>query len=82
LSHATRPIIYSTDPVLCLEIELRIQFLAGTAQSVVCDAAKSNVPALGYTGAHAFANVILTLAGTLIMLIQAAGTFACLACMP
>ena len=42
---------------------------SGAALSVVCDAAKSNVPALGYTGAYAFANVILTLAGTLIMLI-------------
>jgi len=42
---------------------------SGAALSVVCDAAKSNVPALGYTGAYAFANVILTLAGTVIMLI-------------
>lgn len=42
---------------------------SGAALSVVCDAAKSNVPALSYTGAYAFANVILTLAGTLIMLI-------------
>ncbi len=42
---------------------------SGAALSVVCDAARSNVPALGYTGAYAFANVILTLAGTLIMLI-------------
>ena len=29
--------------------------------------AKSSVPALGYTGAYAFANVILTVAGTLIV---------------
>ena len=42
---------------------------SGAALSVVTDVAKSNVPALGYTGAYAFANVILTLAGTLIMLI-------------
>jgi putative transport protein len=42
---------------------------SGAALSVVCDAAKSNVPALGYTGAYAFANVILTLAGTVIMLV-------------
>ena len=41
---------------------------SGAALSVVTDVAKSNVPALGYTGAYAFANVILTLAGTLIML--------------
>ena len=42
---------------------------SGAALSVVCDAAESNVPALGYTGAYAFANVILTLAGTIIMLL-------------
>ena len=42
---------------------------SGAALSVVTDAAKSNVPALGYTGAYAFANVILALAGTLIMLL-------------
>ena len=39
------------------------------APSEVTDAAQSNVPALGYTGAYAFANVILTLAGTIIMLV-------------
>lgn len=42
---------------------------SGAALSVVTEAAKSNVPSLGYTGAYAFANVILTLAGTFIMLI-------------
>jgi putative transport protein len=42
---------------------------SGAALSVVTDVAKSNAPALGYTGAYAFANVILTLAGTLIMLL-------------
>jgi putative transport protein len=42
---------------------------SGAALSVVNDVAKSNAPALGYTGAYAFANVILTLAGTLIMLV-------------
>ncbi|GAA5218703.1 aspartate:alanine exchanger family transporter [Corallincola platygyrae] len=41
---------------------------SGAALSVVCEASKSSVPALGYTGAYAFANVILTLAGTLMML--------------
>jgi len=39
------------------------------ALSVVKDVAKSDAPALGYTGEYAFANVILTIAGTLIMLI-------------
>ena len=42
---------------------------SGAALSVVTDAAQSNAPALAYTGAYAFANVILTLAGTLIMLL-------------
>ena len=42
---------------------------SGAALSVVTKAAQSDVPALGYTGAYAFANVILTLAGTLIMLV-------------
>jgi putative transport protein len=41
---------------------------SGAALSVVNDAASSNAPALGYTGTYAFANVILTVAGTLIML--------------
>lgn len=42
---------------------------SGAALSVVTEAAKSNAPSLGYTGAYAFANVILTLAGTFIMLV-------------
>ena len=42
---------------------------SGAALSVVNNAAKSNAPALGYTGTYAFANVILTVAGTLIMLV-------------
>lgn len=42
---------------------------SGAALSIVTEAAESNAPSLGYTGAYAFANVILTIAGTLIMLI-------------
>ena len=42
---------------------------SGAALSVVTSAAQSNVPALSYTGTYAFANVILTVAGTLIMLL-------------
>ena len=41
---------------------------SGAALSVVTKAAESNAPSLSYTGAYAFANFILTLAGTLIML--------------
>jgi putative transport protein len=39
------------------------------ALSVVTDAAKSNVPSLGYAGTYTFANVLLTFAGTVMMLI-------------
>jgi putative transport protein len=35
----------------------------------VTKAAKSNAPALGYTGAYAFANILLTIAGSLILLL-------------
>ena len=40
---------------------------SGAALAAVNSAAKSNVPALGCTGAYAFANVILTVVGTLIV---------------
>jgi putative transport protein len=42
---------------------------SGASLRVITDESKSMVPALGYTGAYAFANVILTLAGSLILLI-------------
>ena len=42
---------------------------SGAALRVLTEAAESNVPSLSYTGAYAFANVILTLAGTFIMMI-------------
>jgi putative transport protein len=41
---------------------------SGAALSVVIKEAKSPVPALGYTGTYAFANVLLVIAGSLIML--------------
>ena len=41
---------------------------SGASLSVVTDAADSYVPALGYTGAYAFANVLLTVAGSIILL--------------
>ena len=37
--------------------------------SLITSEAKSAAPALGYTGTYAFANVILTIAGTLVMLL-------------
>ena len=41
---------------------------SGASLSVVTKAADSSVPALGYTGAYAFANVLLTIAGSVILL--------------
>ena len=40
---------------------------SGASLSVVTAEAKSPVPALGYTGAYAFANVLLTIAGSIIL---------------
>ncbi len=40
---------------------------SAAAMSLVNAEANSSIPALGYTGTYAFANVILTVAGTLIM---------------
>jgi len=40
---------------------------SGASLSVVTQEAKSSVPALGYTGAYAFANVLLTVAGSIIL---------------
>jgi putative transport protein len=42
---------------------------SGAALSVVSKAANSSMPSLGYTGAYAFANVILTILGSLILLL-------------
>jgi len=42
---------------------------SAAALSLVNQEAKSSIPALGYTGTYAFANVILTVAGTLIMFV-------------
>ena len=40
---------------------------SGASLSVVTKAAKSHIPSLGYTGAYAFANVLLTIAGSIIL---------------
>ncbi|MEW6484201.1 MULTISPECIES: aspartate:alanine antiporter [Tatumella] len=39
------------------------------AMEIISDTARSSIPALGYAGTYAIANVLLTLAGTLIVLI-------------
>ena len=41
---------------------------SGASLSIVTKAANSSVPSLGYTGAYAFANVLLTIAGSIILL--------------
>ena len=41
---------------------------SGASLSIVTGEARSSLPALGYTGAYAFANVLLTVAGSLILL--------------
>ncbi len=40
---------------------------SGAALSVITNEAKSSMPSLGYTGAYAFANVLLTIAGSVIL---------------
>jgi len=40
---------------------------SGASLSVVTAEAKSHIPSLGYTGAYAFANVLLTIAGSIIL---------------
>jgi putative transport protein len=40
---------------------------------IISDTARSNIPALGYAGTYAIANVLLTLAGTLIVIIWPGG---------
>jgi putative transport protein len=42
---------------------------SAAAMSLVNTEANSTIPALGYTGTYAFANVILTVAGTLVMFV-------------
>ena len=42
---------------------------SGASLSIVTAAARSDAPALGYTGTYAFANVLLTIAGSLILLL-------------
>ena len=42
---------------------------SGASLSIVTGEAKGAVPSLGYTGAYAFANVLLTVAGSVILLL-------------
>jgi putative transport protein len=42
---------------------------SGAALSIVTREDKSSAPALGYTGTYAFVNIILSMAGTLMVLL-------------
>jgi putative transport protein len=56
-------------PPLVLIGALTGAMTSAAALSLVNSEARSTIPALGYTGTYAFANVLLTLAGTLVMLL-------------
>lgn len=59
--------VLKINPVLLLGA-ITGSMTSGASLSVVTKAAGSPVPALGYTGAYAFANVLLTVAGSIILL--------------
>ena len=42
---------------------------SGASLSIVTGEARSSLPSLGYTGAYAFANILLTVAGSVILLL-------------
>ncbi len=42
----------------------------GPAMDIVNDYAKSTIPALGYAGTYAIANILMTLAGTFLIIIS------------
>jgi putative transport protein len=58
--------VLSLNPVLLLGA-ITGSMTSGASLSIVNAEAKSTVPSLGYTGAYAFANVLLTVAGSLIL---------------
>ena len=51
---------------LCIKWDVIVYY---KTDSFNIDTARSNIPALGYVGTYAIANVLLTLAGTLIVII-------------
>ena len=60
--------VLNINPVLLLG-GITGSMTSGASLSIVTGEAQSSVPALGYTGAYAFANVLLTVAGSLILLL-------------
>ncbi len=61
-------VVFKMNPLLLLGA-ITGAMTSGGALSVTNEQAKSTVAGISYTGAYAFANVILTIAGTLIMLL-------------
>lgn len=74
---ATVPLIFGYlfgRQVLKLNTVLLLGSLTGAmtstpALSIISQAAKSNVPAIGYAGSYTFANVLLTFGGTIMMML-------------
>jgi putative transport protein len=60
--------VLSINPVFLLGA-ITGSMTSGASLSIVTGEARSSLPALGYTGAYAFANVLLTVAGSLILLL-------------
>jgi len=60
--------VLSLNPVFLLGA-ITGSMTSGASLSIVTGAAQSSLPALGYTGAYAFANVLLTIAGSVILLL-------------
>jgi len=61
--------VLKMNPVLLLG-SLTGAMTSTAALSIVSKAAKSNVPAIGYAGTYTFANVLLTFAGTIMMMLD------------
>ncbi len=60
--------VLGINPVLLLGA-ITGSMTSGASLSIVTAEARSSVPSLGYTGAYAFANVFLTVAGSVILLL-------------
>jgi len=60
--------VLGINPVLLLGA-ITGSMASGVSLSIVNAEAKSGVPSLGYTGAYAFANVLLTVARSVILLL-------------
>ncbi|UCF33044.1 MAG: hypothetical protein JSV78_12000, partial [Phycisphaerales bacterium] len=60
--------VLSLNPVFLLGA-ITGSMTSGASLSIVTSEARSSLPSLGYTGAYAFANVLLTVAGSLILLL-------------